>query len=722
MPLADGQSFAGYKILRLLGSGGMGEVYLAEHPRLPRTDALKVLGADVSANAEYRARFAREADLASTLWHQHIVGVHDRGEDDGQLWISMDYVDGLDAAHLLSDKFPNGMPTRQVVKIVTAVASALDYAHDRGLLHRDIKPANIMITSDEQRILLTDFGIARSVADVSSLTATGFTMGTVAYSAPEQLTGGDLDGRADQYALAATAYHLLSGVQLFPHSNPAVVIGRHLGTTPTPLAESRPELAALDPVLATALAKSPADRFRRCADFANALALAPSKPVVDRQDHGDVAATPPLATTVAAARWPKAPAAEPAKLAAVDDVPAYSPSVKPSKKVPQESNEPSSQSDWRRKWLPIAVGLSLLVVAALVFAVRSWEEGRPAAASLPSPAGAQPIAFDSMRAFVEDYYADLPADPTSAWKKVDTQWQNKTGHQDFIDFWATIQSVALVSVSPRDATSVVARVRYVPRDGEPSTEDRWLRMISANGQLLLDGSGRIGTVDQPTSAAPATSSPTKAVDAALLTSAELSALLGAKVTDNPAGSGAGGLAMSSSSYGTSDHASQVKPRSCVAVAFTGEHDVYGDADVKAIKTQSYTSYSNAGPDTLQQTAAVFPSAASAQKFLSSVQASWNACANGEVDVTLGYENGRGFRSGGVRHKDNLITISMADNGGLNGAHACQQALGVHADIVVEVRTCDIPPGISNPMIPADPQWATDDAERLAEAMLARAKP
>jgi serine/threonine-protein kinase len=124
----------------------MGEVYLAQHPRLPRQDALKVLAADVSADAEYRARFNREADLASTLWHPHIVGVHDRGEEEGQLWISMDFVDGLDAAKLLSARYPAGMPVEEVARIVTTVASALDYAHKQGLLHRDVKPANIMMT------------------------------------------------------------------------------------------------------------------------------------------------------------------------------------------------------------------------------------------------------------------------------------------------------------------------------------------------------------------------------------------------------------------------------------------------------------------------------------------------------------------------------------------------------------------------------------------------
>jgi serine/threonine protein kinase len=275
MPLASGQTFAGYAIVRQLGSGGMGEVYLAQHPRLPRRDALKLLPHDWSTDAEYRSRFNREADLASALWHPHIVGVHDRGEQDGQLWISMDFVDGLDAARLLADRYPAGMPVEEVARIVTAVASALGYAHKQDLLHRDVKPANIMIThlddEDGQRILLTDFGIARNVNDISGLTKTNMTVGTVAYCAPEQLLGEDVDGRADQYSLAATAFHLLTGSQLFPSSNPAVVISRHLNASPPALADPRPSLAKFDRVLAVGLAKRPEDRFKRCSDFARAF-------------------------------------------------------------------------------------------------------------------------------------------------------------------------------------------------------------------------------------------------------------------------------------------------------------------------------------------------------------------------------------------------------------------------------------------------------------------
>ncbi|AKK28135.1 serine/threonine-protein kinase [Mycobacterium sp. EPa45] len=273
MPLAEGETFAGYTILRLLGAGGMGEVYLAQHPRLPRHDALKVLPASVSSDAEYRARFEREADIAATLWHPHIVGVHDRGEFEGQLWIAMDYVDGNDAADLLT-KFPNGLPQREVLNIVTAVAEALDYAHQRHLLHRDVKPANILVSkldSGEERIVLADFGIARWDNDASGLTQTNMTVGTVSYAAPEQLMGRDLDGRADQYALAATAYHLLTGTPPFPHSNPAVVISQHLSALPPSLADHRPELANLDAALRKALSKDPAERFDRCVDFARAL-------------------------------------------------------------------------------------------------------------------------------------------------------------------------------------------------------------------------------------------------------------------------------------------------------------------------------------------------------------------------------------------------------------------------------------------------------------------
>jgi serine/threonine protein kinase, bacterial len=361
MPFSNGEIFAGFRILGLLGSGGMGEVYLAEHPRLPRRNALKVLPTDVSADPEYRARFGREADLASTLWHPHIVSVHDRGEHNGQLWISMDYVDGRDAGRLLVERYPAGMPVEHVVRIVTAVASALDYAHKQGLLHRDVKPANIMLSQldedDEQRILLADFGIARDVDDISGLTATNMTVGTVAYSAPEQLMGEEIDGHADQYSLAATAYHLLTGSQLFPHSNPAVVVSRHLTVSPPALAHARPELAALDPVLTVGLAKDRDHRFATCGDFACALA-----------EHAiSLTAASPVASTR------EAPIRRRTLTRRHRAARKITPSPKPSTGLP------------KRRWLaPTVSAAAVLLVAVVALAWHPWKSSR----SIPSVEGA----------------------------------------------------------------------------------------------------------------------------------------------------------------------------------------------------------------------------------------------------------------------------------------------------------------------------------------------
>lgn len=329
MSLADGATFAGYTIIRLLGAGGMGEVYLAQHPRLPRQDALKVLPLSVSYDREFRERFAREADLAAGLWHPHIVGVHDRGEFDGQLWISMDYVDGTDAGQQLRAQ-PSGLPPEQVVAIVSAVAEALDHAHDRRLLHRDVKPANILISrpdTADQRIMLADFGIARHADEASGLTATNMTVGTVSYAAPEQLMGSPtLDGRADEYALAATAFHLLTGAPPFQHSNMAVVISQHLTAAPPSVGERRPELAHLDLALGKAMAKNPSERYDRCVDFARALA------------HQLAAGGGVEATQLATAAQP----------------------------APQD---PGSRGGWMRPAVVVPVVLAVLLVVAVAFAI-----------------------------------------------------------------------------------------------------------------------------------------------------------------------------------------------------------------------------------------------------------------------------------------------------------------------------------------------------------------
>ena len=483
MPLTSGQTFAGYTIIRLLGSGGMGEVYLAEHPRLPRRDALKVLPVELSVNREFCERFNREADLAAALYHPHIVGIHDRGECDGQLWISMDYIDGPDAGRLLRERYPAGMPRREVVEIISAVAQALDYAHDRGLLHRDVKPANILLSGNEsrtRRVLLADFGIARSMTEVVGLTKTNIAVGTVYYAAPEQLMGLSLDGRADQYALAVTAYELLTGLPPFEHSNPLVIASHHLNASAPPLSRLRPELAELDPVLAIALAKEPGDRFSTCIDFAHALASARAK-----GGAPDTSSRPTAAAPVAGKRSPSATKKLSANL--------------PPK--PIEVHEP------RPRWPVIASTLAMVILLAAVavsFVVRPWEYDRASNGDTTAPAApSSSITFDGMRDFVTGYYRDLPAHPLDAWAKLDAYSQEQTGLNEFVDFWATLRSLELISVNPRDATSIVARLRYVRHDGQTDTEDRWLQVTMVNGTMLLHESERIGSVDETPALTPA---------------------------------------------------------------------------------------------------------------------------------------------------------------------------------------------------------------------------
>jgi serine/threonine protein kinase, bacterial len=274
MPLVIGATAAGFSIVRQLGYEEFGELYVAEHPRLPRQQVLHLIPAEISVDLDYRARFNQESDLAAALWHPNIAGLTDRGEFEGQLWLSSEYIDGADAAELLGEGHLDGMPPRMVIEIVSAIADALDYAHDRGVLHRYVNPGNILVSkspADRRRIALTGFGVARPAGAHNTLTRAGMFIGTAGYTAPEQLIGDELDDRADQYALAASAFHLLTGAPPFAHFNPSVVVNRQLNDRPPRPSEIRPDLTEFDAIFARALSKDPVDRFRRGRDFAKAL-------------------------------------------------------------------------------------------------------------------------------------------------------------------------------------------------------------------------------------------------------------------------------------------------------------------------------------------------------------------------------------------------------------------------------------------------------------------
>ncbi|MFI6867330.1 serine/threonine-protein kinase [Nocardia sp. NPDC050406] len=254
--LLAGTVFADHVITGLLGSGGMGTVYTARHPRLPRTVALKLLHVAPNENQRFQARFDREADLVARLDHPNIVSVHDRGIEDGTPWVSMQYVSGGDVRQLIR-QYRDGLEADRAVHIIAEVAKGLDHAHEHGIVHRDVKPANIFLGEDD-RVLIGDFGIARSASPAMTLTSGPIAL-TPAYAAPEQLAGGVADPRTDVYALGITLYELLTG--------------RLIGTGPP----NAPLSARLSAVIATATAYDPAMRYASCGALAEAVTAALKK-------------------------------------------------------------------------------------------------------------------------------------------------------------------------------------------------------------------------------------------------------------------------------------------------------------------------------------------------------------------------------------------------------------------------------------------------------------
>ncbi|MBJ8347814.1 serine/threonine-protein kinase [Antrihabitans sp. YC2-6] len=279
--LRPGSVFAGYRIERLLGSGGMGAVYLAMHPRLPKRVALKLLHPGMTTDRYVRMRFEQEAEHAARLEHPNIVAVEDRGRVGEQLWMAMRYVVGADAEHLLE----NGpVDPARAVYIVTETAEALDYAHELGVLHRDVKPANILLerrgSGRRERVLLADFGIAKALSESSDLTTSGTMVASLPYAAPEQFGDQDLDGRIDVYALGCTLFRLLTGRPPYPGNTLHQLWYGHVQAAIPQPSKIRPDLpAAFDAVVEIALAKKPEDRYRTCGELADA-AIAALRPTL----------------------------------------------------------------------------------------------------------------------------------------------------------------------------------------------------------------------------------------------------------------------------------------------------------------------------------------------------------------------------------------------------------------------------------------------------------
>jgi serine/threonine-protein kinase len=275
MTITPGTSLAGYTIERLLGRGGMGEVYLATQEGLGRRVALKLLAPALATDPRFRERFIAESRLAASLDHPHIVPIFEAGEADGRLFLAMRYVEGADLGELIAKE--RRLEPGRAVAILRGVADALDAAHDRGLVHRDVKPGNILIVGTargEEHAYLADFGLTKELGSAADFTKTGQLVGSVDYVAPEQIEGRPIDRRVDVYSLACVLYTALTGQPPYPRDTEVATLWAHVQQSVPQPSVLDPSLAAFDRVIAEGLAKDPAGRFGTARELLDASAVA----------------------------------------------------------------------------------------------------------------------------------------------------------------------------------------------------------------------------------------------------------------------------------------------------------------------------------------------------------------------------------------------------------------------------------------------------------------
>src|SRR5215210_1537800 len=270
-----GTVVAGFRLKSLIGQGAMGVVYLAENSELEPRVALKLLATELTEDERFRQRFMRESEIAASLEHPHIVRVLRFGEEDGVLYLAMAYVEGPDLRELL--RRHERLDAARTLHLIGQVADALDAAHRAGLVHRDIKPGNIIVTGapGSEHAYVCDFGLARHVSSVGSLTGDRGFVGTIDYVPPEQIAGGVVDGRADVYSLGCVLFECLTGERPFERASDLALIYAHLNDAPPLVTDLVPELPkALDGVVASALAKAPDDRYATCGELVAAARAA----------------------------------------------------------------------------------------------------------------------------------------------------------------------------------------------------------------------------------------------------------------------------------------------------------------------------------------------------------------------------------------------------------------------------------------------------------------
>ena len=282
-----------YHVVKKLGEGGMGQVYLAEHVKMGRRSAIKVMNPSMVHDPDAVARFNREASNASRITHPNVCAIYDFGETpDGLIYLAMEFIEGEPLTDLLERE--GALPVPRATAIFLQTADALQAAHDLGIVHRDLKPDNIMLTNRKgggETVKVVDFGIAKAVGGDEAgqkVTKTGLVVGTPEFMSPEQLSGDTLDGRSDLYSLALVFYRMLIGKLPFEATSVQETMIKRLTDEPITLAAARPDLpfpAGLQPVLDTALARTPMDRYQSVAKFAADVAALTGRPTTGAVPH-----------------------------------------------------------------------------------------------------------------------------------------------------------------------------------------------------------------------------------------------------------------------------------------------------------------------------------------------------------------------------------------------------------------------------------------------------
>ncbi|MGI8900283.1 MAG: protein kinase domain-containing protein [Nocardioides sp.] len=477
-----------YTLDREIGRGGMGAVWLGRDEVLGRDVALKRLGGLPSAGTPDFERAEREAKLAARLNHPHVVAVFDLVDDDGEQWLVMEHVEGLNLSALVKRDGP--LTVDQASIVIRQAAEALTEAHAAGIVHRDVKPSNILLTPTGQ-VKLTDFGIARAEAD-ASLTQTGLVTGSPAYLAPEVATGRMATDASDVWALGATLYHALEGSPPYDAGDNVLGAMYKIVNEEPP----RPTHAGwLAPLMLATMAKDPADRWT----------MLQVRQFLTQGPQGGPPGPVPTDPTMAMSATPTVPATVPAPGA---------PAAETSGPAPM----PATRAGGRRSRRPRAlvpllavacVVVLALIVGALVLANRGDTETPVAtddpspseSESSPAPSPSEPTETDTsaadaeraeaMTAFVTDYLNTVVDDPKEAWERLTPDFQKSSGgFGTYKKFWDPYDTATIDNIGADPATGIVSySVRYTNEDGGGFDDTVELQLEENGDSFLIAGEG-----------------------------------------------------------------------------------------------------------------------------------------------------------------------------------------------------------------------------------------